>query len=1101
VSRRRDSALRSLTSDPLKTVYWNGTARLSWDYRRRRTTDLIERLTRRQEAILLPLLGADWQDAATGAAKKEGLSGTLDALRTSCEHLQEEVRALATACGVSRNKVADVLTPSDDLQSLLRIASQAATLPPFCANWLVSEDAVSRRQQMFEEAESHWKLWDEQSAELFGVYEDGVLALDHAELLAALAATPIGLNRLVNMDALRIRRVLQGVKKAGAPNAERDMAADLRLAQQAKENKLWCDENEPALVEAFGECYRKGATDWDYVRGLLQVAKTLCDSSAPAGILTGNAMGGASLALVSQIAESGATEKNRLNDRVEAVGELLARMNVALEQLFVSAEALPSHGMTFTQIAEWCGAHSEAVREQSEAVRVAASFLLPTVVASAASRGEKAFPPVATLVADLRNARALQEAEADLRAEESAVMPSLCGPYLRAGSDTWGAVVEVIDRARELDSSLGQIGWSVPPDLLRRLAQDGDMTEHSALLLEQLALKQESETMTSALNALTARFTASYLRIEDRPLEEALFSDLADWIEARQIGAGRNSHVPQLLALRQQCAAEGLADFFDAVGNRRGNTLPDHAGVPVYQAAFYRAWVGSVVARVPVLKAFQGADHDRKIERFRALDRRLLEGAPGKIRQTTKAAKTKQSLRNEVNILTGQMDRRRIGDIRTLLAQIPSLLLALKPCVMMNPLSVRLFLDPDAVSFDIVLFDDASQIATEEALGAITRGRQIIIAGDSKQLPPLPLMTEVPGSRESILDTANKLVAHGSPVFGGIFLNWHYRSQHESLIAYSRRYFYPDLVAFPSASRRPALEEMSLPGTDEADARVIADTLLAYIQRQPSHSVGVIVLNEAAQIRLLDELARRKAEGGSDGDDELWRETEDEPFFIKTIEDVQGDERDMLLLSLPADPSSCDVLNRPDARFLLNVAVTRARRHMIIATSPASPSGTIPPAEPASPGAVILGQLLEVVREAIGGTDRDTVSPEGGDIMGASQRLVASVLEQQGRTFRQNVGIPECQIDFAIADTERPDQYSLGILCDGPTYAQGRTARQRDRQLPDILLERGWDLRRVWSLDCHREPEEQKRALENVGNDTPSAPRKRSARSRPAPAG
>ncbi len=1067
----RLTALRS-AQDTLLERYSAAILRLPPD---ESADDLIERLTKRQEVVLSPLLGADWQDAAVNVVVEGVLCETLDSLHATCVQLQTEVGLLASACGVFRNNVENVLAPSDSLQNLLRIATTAAGLPAFCANWLVSRDAVARRRQMYAEGKAHWELWKEQSAELLGVYEDGVLALDHADLLASLAAAPTGLNRLVNMDAMRVRRVLQGVRKPGVSVAERDMVADLEQARQASENRLWCRENVPALTESFGEFYRQGATDWDTLNGFLDAAESLCEASTPDGLLNVNTIGGVPFALVSRIAEPDDAEANDLRGQVRVVADLLAAMAQDRERLSGSVGAIPPPESSFSQIEEWCDVSRRAILEQCEVVRSVARLRLP--VGKAAPAPGQDLPAVSTLAADLREAGRLQGEEAELQTEESALARDLCGPSLGGVVVNWESVIGGIAEAEGLLASFQELGETPSPALLCRLADDADRTERSALLIGRLKLEREWEAVASALSALTALFAPSYARIADRPLHEASFTGLLSWVETRLARAGESARIQTLLALRQKCVAEGLAPFFDGLASRPGETLSDRFGVPVFRAAFHRVWASGITDRVPALRDFDGTAHNRKIERFRALDRRLLECAPGKIRQAMKDPGLKQTLRSEVNLLTSRLARRRTGEVRTLLAEIPALLVALKPCVMMNPLSVRLYLDPAAITFDVVLFDDASQIATEEALGAIARGRQVIIAGDSQQLPPMPLMAESSDVRESILSTANALVAHGSGAFEGTALNWHYRSQHDSLIAFSRRYFYPDLVSFPSASRHSALEQVVLPGTDAGDVRAAVDALLAYTRREPAHSVGVVVLDETAQIHFLDEIARRQTAESGNGDSATATvaqsdETGGEPFFVKTIENVQGDERDMLLLFLPADPTRWGALNRSGARFLLNVAVTRARRHMIVATSLNAPS------ENASPAGVILSQFLEIVRET---GQANSVPPaashEEDTATGASDYLVESALAERNCPFHRRVGLSKCRVDFALSDPQFPHDYRLGILGDGADYVHGGTARQRDRQFPDMLRERGWNLHRIWSLDAYRNPEEQWRLL------------------------
>jgi very-short-patch-repair endonuclease len=394
-----------------------------------------------------------------------------------------------------------------------------------------------------------------------------------------------------------------------------------------------------------------------------------------------------------------------------------------------------------------------------------------------------------------------------------------------------------------------------------------------------------------------------------------------------------------------------------------------------------------------------------------------------------------------------------------------------------------------------VLFDDASQIATEDAIGAILRGSQVIIAGDPKQLPPVSLVQATtssdaesinmptPVAFESVLDAAGAIAQSTSTRFGNYSLNWHYRSQNESLIAFSRRYFYPNLVSFPSAQVSGGAISY-IPVSDSKDeienesVGCVLDVVLDYKSRHPSRSVGVITLAETDYARLLDAFIKRQkddpesiapllVEGGNEGDDGA------EAFFIKMIENVQGDERDLIILHVGADPSEFAPLWLPGSDRLLNVATTRARCDMVVvnALSPISAAAASASRDDKDVAGIrMLNEFLQYAQNP------DTLLSEGPSNKApqdAFVRVLHGALEEMGYEVRDRIGLSDYRVDLAIVDPASPESYLLGIECDGPVYAGTETARHRDRLCTEMLNQRGWNLHRVWSMDWNRDSNKQ----------------------------
>jgi very-short-patch-repair endonuclease len=614
-------------------------------------------------------------------------------------------------------------------------------------------------------------------------------------------------------------------------------------------------------------------------------------------------------------------------------------------------------------------------------------------------------------------------------------------------------------------------------------------------------------------------------------IEETPLADLRVWLTERAADAHCIYEWTQFCAIEREIAQAGATPVLEEVFG--GQVKPEEAGA-AFRTRFLGLWLDAVYQRVPALWRFASDSHERLIGRFRDLDRRAVASAAARIRSFQLSRPERPRLgtgdppgSSELGVLLREINKkRRHLPLRKLFAAVPKLLLRLKPCLMMSPLAVSTYLDTPDIHFDLVIFDEASQVRPYDAICAIYRGRQLIVAGDQKQLPPTSFfdraVADEAGSDdedgsaggledyESILDVCCTL---GLPRRR---LRWHYRSRREGLIAFANQFIYGnELVTFPSVydvAGNPAVAFENVKegrwkagaggGFNAVEARRTAELVLDHFRQRPDESLGVIAFSQRQQMRILDELEQmRKANPDLEG---FFDEHRDEAFFVKNLENVQGDERDVIFLGIGYGPDETGrvamrfgPLNRQGGERRLNVAVTRARRGMTVVSS--MRAGDIDLNRAAARGVELLRAYLDYAErgpEAL--TGALTVSRRGFD--SPFEQEVYEELTRRGLTVHPQVGCSSFFIDLAVVDPAAPGRYLLGVECDGASYHSSATARDRDRLRQEVLEGLGWRVCRIWSTDWLRGRENQVRrvlaALEAARRD--GGPPPRAASSSPA---
>ena len=561
-----------------------------------------------------------------------------------------------------------------------------------------------------------------------------------------------------------------------------------------------------------------------------------------------------------------------------------------------------------------------------------------------------------------------------------------------------------------------------------------------------------------------------------------------DWISAQVSACGAAvSHADELKEwiTWNDIAADALDAGLAPVVLAYENGMAHEDVEPAFRKAVFRALTMQAIDAEPILNRFSGAVFNEKIAQFRKLDAELTEYTQKEIycrlaaRVPNFAREAAQS--SELGILQRAIKSGARGvSIRRLFEQIPNLLPRLCPCMLMSPISAAQYLDPNREPFDIVVFDEASQLPTCKAVGALARGRDAVIVGDPNQMPPTAFFAanavdeEHPDTEdlESILDDCLALSMPQT------HLLWHYRSRHESLIAFSNRRFYENrLYTFPSVNdRETKVRLVHVDGVFDRGRtrqnRAEAEAVVAELQRRchdpeaSKLSVGVVTFNIQQQ-NLIDDLLTEACK--QDAALEAWACNAEEPLFIKNLENVQGDERDAILFSVGFGPDrdgrvsmNFGPLNRDGGWRRLNVAISRARCEMTVYATllPEQIDLTRTTAD----GVAALKGFLEYAAGKELSQDEQTVQVSRAQASGIADAICAALAEK-GYAADKLVGHSEYRIDVGVIDPENPERYLLGILLDGSSYAASRTTRDRELAQVSVLKGLGWNLLRVWAMD------------------------------------
>lgn len=1015
-------------------------------------------------------------EAAVGTGWRRLLGADPGALSSAADRVAEASKELVDAAG-STSELLGQEPPATlaEVEHSLTLTKRILALEPVPERWLIARetDALER-----ESANARALLDEITQAEerLHERYSDSLTDLVDEDMLVRYRTDHQSIWRRVLSGAFRRdQRVLRGQLKTPA-----DLLLDEALAavEQALEVQRLRDRwhgTADELADALGGRFQDRETDWDRVSADLSEAPSLAaewrsDSS-----------------VLRELLAAGADGRRR-----QDLAQSLPRLSDAADRFRRAGEDLGDARLTAPE------------RELASAADALAPALEPLRRFSSATA-----EIYQRLVRPITHYQQLTEMIEDgvrlmrLTDEDDGLAPGLSadfGSHFRRESTDWSEVGNALDWTdRFLAVADGR-----PSATLRRHATDPKSADEYGRR-EQAAREGLLEFRTS-LGRLDTRFDHSAVgwRAWDAPPLEELESwasdlsthaaEAASWAEYREAAA----------ALEAQLGRRAVAAL-------RGQTERAEQVPGIVQRGIYASWLEEIYAEEPALQEFSRLDHEEVRTQFGRLDQALPLAARQRVRERVFALYPEQDATplqaGQLATLQGELSkRRRQMSVRNLIGRIPNLLLTLKPCFLMSPLAVSQYLSggllaSERIEFDTVIFDEASQVWPEDALPAIERARQVIVAGDRHQLPPSDFFRSTGSEdddgqseddatedsfegRESILDV---MVGQLGRNVAESLLSVHYRSRCESLIRFSNRAFYnnrlltfpgpaPDEVCVRSVHLGDATYDAGGSRTNRLEAERVTEIVFELMQTTPhSDTVGVVALSRA-QADLIENLIEERQSLDRHLDDRF-RKDLDEPFFVKNLENVQGDERDHMILSVGygrtaagAVPNRFGPINREGGERRLNVAVTRARQSMTVVHSirPEDITST-------AAGARQLRRYLEYVRNPALAFEAEVTGT--GEPESPFEEAVLAALRSRGHRVESQVGISGYRIDLAVR-SEDGDGFDLGIECDGATYHSSPAARDRDWLRQQVLEGLGWRIHRVWSTAWIRNPEAELAAIE-----------------------
>ena len=525
-----------------------------------------------------------------------------------------------------------------------------------------------------------------------------------------------------------------------------------------------------------------------------------------------------------------------------------------------------------------------------------------------------------------------------------------------------------------------------------------------------------------------------------------------------------------------------------------------------FENARYNAILSRAIKERPSLASFDPSVHSQRIREFREMDELALVHNRARVAHIHWDALPQYDGGGQLGILRREFaKKRRYLSVRELVDRAGNAIQAIKPVFMMSPLSVAKYLKPGAMEFDLAVFDEASQVRPVDALGALLRAKQVVVVGDDKQLPPTNFFSaSIQGDEEDEEDSATAdmesilglFSASGAP---NRMLRWHYRSRHESLIAVSNSEFYENrLVVFPSPDsdkRDFGLQyhwvdtKYEGRGRNREEAAHVARAVMEHARLHPELSLGVATFSSGQRDAVQDELEALRHQ--TDAYESFFNSHSEEPFFIKNLENVQGDERDVIFISVGYGRNAegrvyqnFGPLNRDGGERRLNVLISRAKLRCHVFTN--LQSDDIMLTSNSKGGVQAIKKFLAFAER---GEIPDMPIVSGREAGSPFQKAVADRLRSQGYEIHDEVASSGYFVDIGVVDPKRPGRYVLGIECDGATYHGSRSARERDRLRESVLVGLGWRIHRIWSADWFNNPEQElKRAVEAIEDALASQP-------------
>lgn len=627
-------------------------------------------------------------------------------------------------------------------------------------------------------------------------------------------------------------------------------------------------------------------------------------------------------------------------------------------------------------------------------------------------------------------------------------------------------------------------------------SQDIDYEKIRQLITEinklQINIKNDFDLISNILKFdCNKAFSTNYINVEFQQLKDKFISisekadDLTLWFK----------YLQSIDAIE----AAQLKEFWDKCAE---NNLPLDDYDTALETQFLRVWLnGYVLKNNNILKMFNALDQDKLVKEFKYLDKNQINSAKERLLTvlSSNALLVKDEYSKEAIELKRQGKLQRIRkSLRQIILSIPNLFLSLKPCLMMSPSTVAQLLDPEVFHFDVVIFDEASQLTTEDCIGSIIRGDRLVVAGDTKQLPPTSFFKTVVEEDEienedddkievcERIDLDSILDECTTSGFPQCMLKWHYRSKHEFLIAFSNKHLYQELYTFPSCIEDSEILGIKFLYNQPSDttkenkrleeAQIVAHAVMQHAKKHPEMSLGVATLNIKQKGLIESEIEKLREKDPSCED--FFDNNKTEYFFVKNLESIQGDERDVIMISVGYFknqngilPMNFGPINKDGGERRLNVLITRARYMVEVFSGIKASDFNMDKTN--SRGVQLLQWYLDFAERGEIALKQTTDTGYSDCFDSPFEEAVCKALRDKGYSVKTQVGCSGYKIDLAIRDKDNPGQFLLGIECDGAKYHSCATARDRDRLRQEVLEKLGWKIYRIWSTDWFKNPQKQ----------------------------
>ena len=931
-------------------------------------------------------------------------------------------------------------------------------------NWFTAD--ISIIKAMVNEAKTKADELRSCKKNILDEWEPEVLALDYSPILLRYKTDYTSIFKVFNSQYRQDKKQIQALSRNVIKKLPDNLAVDLLNTLKTYHEKMaWFDEKSAELSNALSSYYTGIDSQWDFILAAVNIVEKLSQ-------LLGNRISPRLIELLS------ADHRKQ----VETLGTLLSTVMTA----FAQAKDIVSNSQLLLNI--------DLVDFDSDHAVVSIDAYIAGLNEVIAQRNlikpylndeDEQIDAIYSAIEKLNSYTDTKE----VISSHSANYVQQFGSLYSDSTTNWDNIIELLEKLSEIKQS----------PLYKALSCDINVTA---------ARKQQMQVLsTQILDTFNAGHT-SYGWIKDQFYPDTQLGALKLRVLAEKI-ADCSANIDILGSwidyqeAKADCDENGLSDFITKIEESELFVDIDK----IFLKGFYHMWLGAVCDRSASVRRFRRNTHEERIKKFIELDDLQLLIAQMRIRERLieNLPSTHRLLKatDEVAILNKELSKKRnIMPLRKLFRLIPNLLMKLKPCLLMSPLSVSYFLETEAYHFDLVIFDEASQIFPEDAIGAIFRGAQVIIAGDSKQLPPTNFFSATTNNSDGEYDigddqdfidiVSDSILEESASVLPNRTLLWHYRSKHESLIAFSNREIYKNnLITFPnSVNNVPDMGveyiyvengyyEGGGKNCNIREAQKCVMLVLKHIQQHPDRSLGIIAFSEKQQTAIENAIIDFRER--MPHYEWFFDESRDEPFFVKNLENVQGDERDTIIFSI------CYAKDRNGKMYMrfgplgheggerrLNVAITRAKCNVKLV-------GSILPSDidlnrTNSEGVRMLRSYIEFARK--GASSLKPIEKDGTfESVDEFCNTVADFLESNGYKIQKQVGCSDYKIDIAIENPNVDGEFIAGIECDGISYIHAKTARDRDHLRRTVLENMGWNLYRVWSTEWSRNSKAEKEAL------------------------